>query len=90
MKFLMKSNFNHQSLSSTHLWKLTSEAVLNTSLKKYTMISKPVFEKNMEKLRGLFEISDVSFPRVEKMSEKACYRVQRANIMGKVAKRNIK
>ena len=34
------------------------------------MISKPVFEKNMEKLRGLFEISDVSFPRVEKCLKK--------------------
>ena len=37
------------------------------------------FEDNMETLRGFIQISDVSFPRVEKLTEKACTRARRAN-----------
>ena len=37
------------------------------------------FEDNMETLKGFIQISDVSFPRVEKLTEKACIRARRAN-----------
>jgi hypothetical protein len=39
---------------------------------------KKIFEKNMNKLVRFIEISDVSFPRVEKLCEKAVARADRA------------
>ena len=37
-----------------------------------------IFEKNMQKLVKFIEISDVSFPRVERLTEKAVKKSGRA------------